>query len=200
YQLAASDRIIAAHRSVLPYPRHWRKYRRLAHDPAALPLALAIRFRYPRSARCLAPERDVDDHNLSGGTEGSNLLSSSGESCKPPVPQLRSRRSATTKSAALSKAARNSPGSRGSDYRPGQRCKPPRDGAAAKSGSSPATSRVTHACQLRLDLPQLHSIGRAGQQNSMFARHRSWTKGRGRNPVRGPPCSLILELSATNRL
>ena len=54
--------------------------------------------------------------------------------------------------AALSRAARSSPGSRGSDCRPVQRCKRLGVGAAASSGSSQATSRMGHACQLRLDL------------------------------------------------
>ena len=50
---------------------------------------------------------------------------------------------------ALSKAARSSPGSRGSGCRPEQRCKPLRDRAAAKLGSSQATLRASHGCQLR---------------------------------------------------
>jgi hypothetical protein len=50
--------------------------------------------------------------------------------------------------AALPKAARSLPGSRGSDCRPVQGCKQPQDKAAAKSGSSQATSRVSHACRV----------------------------------------------------
>jgi hypothetical protein len=59
--------------------------------------------------------------------------------------------------AALSKAARSSRGSRGSGCRPVQSYKPPRDRAAAKSGSSRATSRVSHGCQLPPDLPNRFS-------------------------------------------
>jgi hypothetical protein len=53
--------------------------------------------------------------------------------------------------AALSRAARSSPGSRGSDCRPVQRCELPQVGAAARSGSSQATYRVSHSRQSQPD-------------------------------------------------
>ena len=53
--------------------------------------------------------------------------------------------------AALSRAARSSPGSRSSDCRPAQGCELPQVGAVAKSGSSQATCRVNHRCQPQPD-------------------------------------------------
>ena len=54
--------------------------------------------------------------------------------------------------AALPKATRSSPGSRGSDSRPAQRCKQLQDKAAAWSGSSQATSHVSRCGQLHADV------------------------------------------------
>jgi hypothetical protein len=49
-------------------------------------------------------------------------------------------------------AARSSPGSRGSDSRPAQRCKQLQDKAAAWSGSSRTTSHVSRCGQLHADV------------------------------------------------
>jgi ChrR-like protein with cupin domain len=82
--------------------------------------------------------------NLSSWNAGRPVLTSQ---CLFPVGS-----SCSFWTAALSKAARSSPGSLGSGFQPTQRCKPSRDRRVVNSGSNQATSRIRHGCQLQADV------------------------------------------------